>query len=138
MKIFFDTNVYVAEALLGQVAQQLVDTTITAGWRIFVNAHVLDECERVLAENLGSSRRFALLTRRRIARRATLVSYEPGQHVVPADADDSPILRGAIAGGVHLLVTNDHHLLELNPYESVQIVTMADYRQLLVNEGLLS
>ena len=34
MKVFFDTNVYVAEALLGQVAEQLIEATEQASWRI--------------------------------------------------------------------------------------------------------
>ena len=35
MKVFFDTNVYVAEALLGAAAEQMVAATIAAKWRIF-------------------------------------------------------------------------------------------------------
>jgi hypothetical protein len=35
MKIFFDTNVYVAKALLGDAATEMVATTQRAGWRIF-------------------------------------------------------------------------------------------------------
>ena len=50
MKIFFDTNVYVAEALLGQAASAMIAATEAAGWRIFCSDYVLDELVRVLAE----------------------------------------------------------------------------------------
>jgi hypothetical protein len=50
MKIFFDTNVYVAEALLGQAAVAMISATQEAGWRIFCSDYVLDELVRVLAE----------------------------------------------------------------------------------------
>jgi predicted nucleic acid-binding protein len=58
--------------------------------------------------------------------------------MVPQDPEDSPILRAALDTGVDYLVTNDSHLLALNPYESVRIISMADYHQLLIEQGLLS
>ena len=36
MKVFFDTNVYVAEALLGEGSTRLIEATLSAGWRIYV------------------------------------------------------------------------------------------------------
>lgn len=83
MKVFFDTNVYVAEALLGDAAERMLEATRRASWRIFTSSFVLAEIERVV-ERLGFPRRFALLTRRRARRRAVLV--EPAhfsRHQVP-------------------------------------------------------
>jgi hypothetical protein len=34
------------------------------------------------------------------------------------------------------LVTNDRHLLALHPYEGLHIISMADYQQCLVAQGL--
>jgi predicted nucleic acid-binding protein len=39
MKVFFDTNVYVAEALVGGAAERLVAATISARWRIFSSTY---------------------------------------------------------------------------------------------------
>ena len=74
MKVFFDTNVYVAEALLGGAAEQMVAATIQAKWRILCSDYVLDEAQRVLTEKLGFSQRFGQLTRQRCRRRANLVA----------------------------------------------------------------
>jgi putative PIN family toxin of toxin-antitoxin system len=137
MKVFFDTNVYVAEALLGETAAELLAATERASWRVFASTYLLDELERVL-DRLGFSRRLALLSRQRIVRRAALVEVGTSRHEVPADVADTPILRAAVAAGVDYLVTNDRHLLDLDPYESVRIVSMADYRQVLVSEGQIS
>ena len=136
MKVFFDTNVYVAEALLGETAQQLVEATLAAAWRIYTTPEVLHEIERVLPDRLGSSRRFAVLTRKRVQRRATVVVARPGRHRVPDDPADRAVLLGALACGADYLVTNDDHLLSLHPYESLQIVSMSDFRELLENQGL--
>ena len=53
MKVFFDTNVYVAEALLGDAAERMLEATHQASWRIFTSPHVLAEIERVMVERLG-------------------------------------------------------------------------------------
>jgi predicted nucleic acid-binding protein len=58
MKVFFDTNVYIAEALLGRAAERMVVATIAARWRIYVSEHVLDELDAV-SHRLGFSRRLA-------------------------------------------------------------------------------
>jgi predicted nucleic acid-binding protein len=122
---------------LGEAAEQLVQATVKAGWRTYVSGYLLEELERVLVDSLGFSRRLAVLSRQRIVRRAQLVEPPASRHEVPQDANDSPILRAALAAAVDYLVTNDAHLLALNPYEGMRIMSMADYYHLLVNEGLL-
>jgi len=137
MKVFFDTNVYVAEALLGQSATAMIDATISAGWRIFCTDYVLDELERVLTDYRHFSNRFANRSRRHVARRCQLVKAANSRHQVPKDPKDSPILVTAIVAGVDFLVTNDTHLLSMNPYESIRIISMTGYYELLVAQGLL-
>jgi len=80
MKVFFDTNVYVAEALLGGAAERIVAATREARWRIFSSSYVLDETERVLSEKLDFSRRFGRMTRQRARRRATLIAPRASRH----------------------------------------------------------
>jgi len=137
MKIFFDTNVYIAEALLGKTAEELLEATERASWRVYSSRYLLDELERVLTDKLGFPRRLAQLARMRIVRRASLVEPGASHHVVQQDIDDSPILRAAVAASVDYLVTNDRHLLALDPYEGLRIISMTEYRQILVNEGLI-
>lgn len=137
MKVFFDTNVYVAEALLGKGATALVEATVAAGWRIHVSRYVLDEVEHVVSDYFGFSRRLAALSRQRIARRARAVKPPASRHAVPDDPKDSPILKAALAAGSDYLVTNDRHLLSLDPYESLRIISLAGYERLLRSAGLL-
>ena len=61
MKLFFDTNVYVAEALVGGAAERMVEATERADWRIYASVYLLAECQRVMTEKLGFSRRLACL-----------------------------------------------------------------------------
>ncbi len=96
---------------------------------------MLDELERVITEELGFSGRLASLSRRRIIRRASMVEPGASRHDVPQDVKDTPVLRAALDAGVDYLVTNDHHLLVLNPYEALRIVSMTEYHSILVAEG---
>ncbi len=136
MKVFFDTNVWIAEALLGEAARRLIEATSKAAWRIFSSSHVLAEIERVLQGRLEGSRRFAVLTRQRIQRRVATVEPSTSRHRVPGDPADSPILQAALAAGVDYLVSNDAHLIDLSPYEGMRIVTMSEYRRVLEAYGL--
>lgn len=137
MKVFFDTNVYIAEALLGEAAERLIQATLDASWRVYSSRHVLGEIDRVMVEHLRCSRRFATLTRRRAERRSTVVAAASTRHTVPGDPADSPILQAAIAAGVDYLVSNDGHLLALSPYEGLKIVSMSEYFRLLQDQSLL-
>lgn len=131
MKVLFDTNVYVAHALSRGAATRMIERTRVARWRIAVSPHVVDELERVLRDQLAMSRRFARLAQIDAMRHGELIEPPPSRHIVPGDPADTPVLRAAVAAGVDYLVTNDAHLLALDPYEGVKIFSMAGYVDLL-------
>jgi uncharacterized protein len=136
MKVFFDSNVYVAEALLGKAAGQMIKATQRAGWRIFASRYLLDEVIHVLVDGLKFSRRLAALSQRRILLRAALVDTLTRVRV-PQDPKDSPILQAALDCGADYLVTNDRHLLVLDPFRGLRIISMQEYYDLLKDHGLL-
>jgi len=136
MKIFFDTNVYVAEALRGSGAARIIKITQAARWRIYFSDYVLDELEKVLTEEIGLSPRLAALARAKISKRSLLV-FGTASATVPEDAKDTPVLQAAVSCDADYLVTNDRHLLRLDPFQGVRIVSMAAYIQTLREEGLL-
>ncbi len=127
MKVFFDTNVYVAEALLGEAAKQMIEAVVRARWRVYASGYLLDELGRVLADELGFSQRLALLAERRIVRRSAMIEGRTSAQV-PDDPKDTPVLQAALQCGADYLVTNDRHLLALDPFEGLRII---------IDEGLL-
>jgi hypothetical protein len=68
MKVLFDANVCVAEALLGKGAEQILKAVVQARWRIYANQYVVDETAHVLTDYLGRSKRFVMLTQKHIMR----------------------------------------------------------------------
>jgi uncharacterized protein len=138
MKIVFDTNVYVAEALGGDTATRILVSTRQASWRIYISRYIIDELNAVMIEDLALPRRSAALATVRALRRSRLIEPTPSRHTVPEDAADNEVLRTAVSAGANYLVTNDRHLLSLHPYESIQIVTMAAYRRILEDQNLFT
>src|SRR5262245_35211077 len=102
----------------------MIEATFAARWRVVVEKHVLHEIERVLVEKLRCTRRFGVLTRHRVSRRATVISLPASPHTVLKDPADDQVLQAALAGGCDILVTNDHHLLDQNPYQGLRIISM--------------
>lgn len=138
MKIVFDTNVYVAESLGGETAKRIIASTLRASWRIYISQYIIDELIGVMAEDLELPRRAAILAGIQALRRSQLVGIVPSRHIVPHDPADSDVLRTVIQAGADYLVTNDRHLLTLDPYQGIHIVTMASYRQMLEDLKLFS
>ena len=99
MKILFDTNVYVSEAMRGRTATLIIQATERAGWRIYASTYFLDELERVISEKLGFSRRLAILSRQRVIRQSIIAEPGTSRHLVPGDPNDSPILKCAYSLG---------------------------------------
>ncbi|MBI5762436.1 MAG: PIN domain-containing protein [Planctomycetes bacterium] len=99
MKIVFDTNLYVAEALGGETAGRIITSTIRASWRVYISQHILDELICVIADDLEMPRRSAILAGIQALRRGHLVGVVPSRHEVPNDPADSAILRTAMQAG---------------------------------------
>lgn len=50
---------------------------------------------------------------------------------VAADPDDNRILECAAEGGASLIVSNDHHLLDLKNWNRIPIIAGVDFRRTL-------
>ncbi len=51
--------------------------------------------------------------------------------VVTADPDDDRILECAVDGKADIIVSNDHHLLDLKTYSNIPIIAGPDFRRTL-------
>lgn len=48
-------------------------------------------------------------------------------HVVADDPDDDKFVECALVADASLIVSGDHHLLELGEYEGIQILSAAEF-----------
>lgn len=135
MKVLFDTNIHVSDAIHGGGATRAITATLNARWKVFVCPTILTELERVIRTKFNRSQSFANATVQTLRDVSEIVEESVTRHHVPGDPDDTPILRAAMAAGVDYLVTGDAMLLALSPMEGVRIITLAEYLHVLQNHG---
>jgi putative PIN family toxin of toxin-antitoxin system len=135
VKVLFDTNILVSDAIYGGVATRAITATLNARWKIFVCPTILTELDLVIRSKFNRSQSFASATVQTLRDISEIADELVTRHQVPGDPDDTPILRAAMAAGVDYLVTGDTKLLALSPMEGVRIITIAEYLHVLQSYG---
>jgi putative PIN family toxin of toxin-antitoxin system len=130
-----DTNVLASGALAhrGAVAEAL-DALLTGAFQLVLSQEILSELERTLAKPYFAARLPA----------ASVTSYIDGLKAtalitpltipvagVATQPEDDVILSTALSGHADILVTGDKHLHALGAYRGVQMLTPAEFVQIL-------
>lgn len=66
---------------------------------------------------------------------ATIVFDEPVIRAVPDDPTDDKYVACALAGGANYIVSGDEHLLQLETYQGIRIVSPATFLSEIVASG---
>jgi putative PIN family toxin of toxin-antitoxin system len=69
----------------------------------------------------------------KVEQHSTLIQIDHTLHVVVDDPDDDEVLECALAGEARYVVTGDHHLLGMERYRDIAIVTPADFLAAVAN-----
>ena len=135
LRIVIDTNVIVSSIISKKGAPaQLMDAWSDHIFDIVVSEAIIREVERVLLES--HLKQVFNITEERITRLIGMLSEDgilvPGaadvHGSVPTDPTDEMFLAAALDGNAEVLVSGDKHLLNLESYSGVVIITA---RQLL-------
>jgi putative PIN family toxin of toxin-antitoxin system len=124
--------VYVAE--LGQYRRKPGDIWMAARqgrYCLLVSPEILREVARVLRLKFDWKAEPLQRQVRLIVDTATVVATSSVLGLVAADPDDNRILECAVDGGADLIVSNDHHLLDLKTCRGIPIVAGPDFRRIL-------
>jgi putative PIN family toxin of toxin-antitoxin system len=133
VKVVADTMIWVSYCTRkGGYRYRLIERAKRQGVRFFVSEYILDELSDTLVEDLGQTRRYALLACRAVLRIAKLVDLPPAiRRYVPGDPDDDPIIQTALSAKVNYLVTADAEILDLAKVEDVEIITAEQFEERL-------
>ncbi len=120
--VVLDSNVYISALLFGGNPRRVIGLAEVGLIELYISKPLQSEVERVLAAKFAwSSKRVAAAT-----------SYLWGlvRCIQPnlrlndcSDPDDNRVLECAVAAGAGWIVTGDQHLLLLNRYRDIAIVT---------------
>lgn len=126
-----DANIYISALQFDGVPLEFLSRARNGDFRLFTSDPILDDVARVLRDKF--SWELDRLTEAIVDLAAFTTEVAPTMTlaVIEADPDDDRILECAVASSSQYIVTGDKDLLRLGAYNSIQIVTVADFLKLL-------
>lgn len=125
-KVVLDTNVLIASAYQPRSAsRRIVEASLRGELTLIVSPAVEREYELIVQRAVRSEAEIRRVGE--LLSRAERVEPAETPRVVPEDPDDDKFLAAALAGRAAAIVTNDRHLLELDPYRGIRIVRPVEF-----------
>lgn len=124
VRVVLDSNVIISGFLFGGPPARILKYALSGSVRCFTSLSILDEVRDVLQRpKFGLSPDQALGLIEELHALCDVVT--PGRRIraVPADPDDNAILECAVAAKADLVVSGDSHLLGLQKFRRIRIVT---------------
>jgi uncharacterized protein len=131
MRVVADTNTIVSGLLWQGLPFQLLEAARAGKVELFTDPTLLAELNEVLhrrkfAEKVKQSSSTPRELVSRYAMLATLVRPTAPEPVILADPDDDIVLACAVTANASVIVSGDHHLLELKVYHKMPILTVRE------------
>jgi putative PIN family toxin of toxin-antitoxin system len=134
LRVVLDTNVYISAFQYPKGRNVAVwDAAIAGQFLLLVSPAIIEETARVLRDDFKWPEDRVQNAVRIVARVAGKGIVIPRTNVdrVTADPDDNRIMECAVVGKAELMVSNDHHLLDLKEYAGIPIIAGVDFRRTL-------
>lgn len=123
-----DTNVWVSGINWEHgKPRQLLELLRARAFAHVTSLEILFEITRVLRDYFGYSDEDAYEWYKEIGELSEVVRPTLHLNVIEADPTDNKFLECALEGRADYIVSGDQHLLDLESYEGVQIVIVADF-----------
>ncbi len=137
MKFVIDTNVAVSGLLWGGPPNRILQWSRVGAFNVLECEETMDEIKRVLQYSKFSERLSDLNTTvsEAVAYFMNLATFVPSPDYIPdaisADPFDNFFLALASENCAHLIISGDRHLLDLESYKDIQIVTPSEGTKLI-------
>ena len=128
-KVVLDTNTLVASAYAeGSASRRIVEACLRGEVVAVLSPALKDEYLHILGRAVRTRGYDEAL--RRFIDCALMVEPGAAPRVVPDDPEDDKLVAAALAAAADALVTNDRHLLGLDPYGRLRILRPAEFARL--------
>jgi uncharacterized protein len=132
LRAVLDTNIYVSLSPIRTAGQRCSGTprwTTTSGFLSLLKSSASWlKCSVPISTGKSRACRRLFGSWRNVAE---IVIPKSRVAVVASDPDDDRILECAIGGKADVIVSNDHHLLDLKIYREIPIIAAANFRRAL-------
>ena len=133
MRIVLDTNVWLSSIFWPGEADKVIRYVINRKIEVVVTKKILLEIVEVLNreakfQRFIKNRKIAIESLiRAIISITKLVISESKLNIIKQHPSDNKILESAVDGKVDYLISYDNHLLNLNEYKGIKILTPTDF-----------
>lgn len=122
MRVVLDTNVLIAAALKGGLAEQILRLAITKDLTVITSKEILLELGEKLISKFAWSDAEVHHYLQTLQEITQVVAPTKTLNVVKTDPDDNKILEVALEGKAELVVSIDQDLLKLKSFQTIGIV----------------
>ena len=130
MKVVLDTNVVVSAILFGGTPRIILEAAFEGAIQAFISDQMIEELESVLTRpRFGLNKRIVQNIINEITNIAEWIEPKRSCKIIKDDPSDDMMLDCAIEAKVDCIVTGDNHLLALNEFEGIAIVTPKVFQQ---------
>lgn len=125
-RVVLDSNIFISAVIFGGKPREVIHLAERGFIDVYTSEPLRVEVERVLATKFGWAR----------SRVASTADYlwsvtrwlEPTSQLTNCtDPDDNRVLERAVDARAEWIVTGDRHLLLLDPFREIRIVTVRDF-----------
>lgn len=122
LKVVLDTNVFISAIIKGGNPAKILKAWKSGKFKFFIS-------QEILREILGTMKKLGLDEKKIIAWKNLLLKSSikiiPSKklNIIVADPDDNMFLECAIEGECNYIVSGDKHLLDLEEYKGIKILT---------------
>jgi len=133
-KVVLDTNVFVSAYLKpNRISVKVVDLWILGVFQLVVCEEILDEYSEILLRK-GISYNLVKELNKQIWNTAIKIKIHKRLNLVKDDPDDDKFIECALEGKANIIVSGDPHLLKLEVFRGIKILTPKEYLELLIKK----
>ena len=126
-----DSNIWVSAFGYGGNPRRLIEMADAGEIRIDISEFIIDEVLRTLRDKFGWSAERLQEAADQMTAIARKVAPSRTVDVLKEDPADNRILECAVDGKADIIVSNNHHLLDLKTHAGIPIVASVDFRRTL-------
>ena len=127
-KEVLDTNVLISAIVFGGKPRDVFNRILKGRIKLAISKDILDEMEGVLSgKKFQYPKQIIHFIRNALEDLAEFVTPQKAVKTIKDAPNDNRILECAVESEAHLIISGDHHLLELKQYRSIRIITPSDF-----------
>ena len=127
IRVVADTNIYISALMFHGLPGTFLDFAFRRAFTLVSSRAILDELDEKLRGKFAVRDDDARIIRTRLEGISDRSEPDFVLQVVTDDPDDNRVLECAIQGNANVIVSGDRHLLRLNSYKGISILTVRQF-----------